>query len=50
LLLVLGIKAVIRFAERPFDIVVGLLAVSAVAISLAILGVVVGEWRRAETE
>ena len=39
LLLLLSIKAVTRFAERPFDIVVGLLAASAVAVAFEILGV-----------
>jgi predicted permease len=30
---------VIRFAERPFDIGIGLLAAMAVAVSLVVLGV-----------
>jgi hypothetical protein len=42
LLLVLGIQTVTRFAERPFDIVVGLLAACAVAVSLTTMGIVVG--------
>jgi hypothetical protein len=39
---VLGIQTVTRFAERPFDIVVGLLAACAVAVSLTTMGIVVG--------
>ena len=39
-ILFFAVKAVTRFAESPFDIVVGLLAASALSVSAVTLGVV----------